>query len=667
MLLSVIIKLLSPPHDFSFTNLFFPPSDSPDTHSPEQTTVSFGSRRVDQLKMLAAIREILHNDDNCRPFFEPFCIHFEKILHAVVLKTNLYEVETCIILCDLIEEFFSSLVLTDTNSKKHIIIQKENSIDWNFWIIVVQRLLSSQNINTILRALAFLFNIWNHIPVGSVDDSCRTSHDRPRNSSESKDNAMFKIFDRPEGGIRWNFTVWLLSPQLWKTYFCHWNPMVRAYYQRLVCWRVASVGNESGFLSSVLYANYNSDTRNLLEMRLGYTSSRFTEMNLMAQKQGLALSSSKPCSPALNRRLRIAFNPACMQPKPMPMNFTAEGILTPAGPPMVKKSSIASTRRIDPYEVFDDIAYSFPTVPVSSGMISSGNIDNNFSKKNKSTSAIESLGNMIKKKWSLIRGDKRSSSRYSLKNKQETASVREYAPSLTSSSSTMSSSFIRTPGSGSSYSDARSPGSILSLTSYMNCDDDMPIQSLSLASGSPTSLTMSLIPPPPQILRKRPEIARPFYRFSLEFSEQDFEKQHQSVSDRTRAKARTGILPPVSKDEDMVTITELRLPFGEPFIDEYDNYCDDSDSDFDKKEDSQAVRLEFEYMHLRARERTRRKAADDRKCWQYAGRALNEWASVVIEFEEYIDKYRKEAGVFRVEELATPFMVAEIQVKSAYV
>ncbi|KAF5100938.1 hypothetical protein D0Z00_001069 [Geotrichum galactomycetum] len=438
--------------------------------------------------------------------------------------------------------------------------------------------------------------------------------------------------------------------------------MVRAYYLRLVCWRVASVGSESGLLSSVLYANYNSDTRNLLEMRLGYTSSRFAEVNSIAKKQGLALTSSKPCSPALNRRLRIAFNPACMQPKPMAMNFTAEGILTPVGPPMVKKSNVASTRRIDPYEVFDDIAYSFPTVPVSSGMISSENIDSSFSKKNKSTSAIESLGNMIKKKWSLIRGDKRHFSKSSLQNGLETTS--EYAPSLTSSSSTMSSSFIRTPGSSSSYSDARSPGSILSLTSYMNYDDDISVQSMPLTSGSPTSLTMSLIPPPPQILRKRPEILRAFYRFSLEFSEQDFEKHHQSVADRVRAKRLTGTLPPISNDgEEMVTITPLRLPFGEPFIDEYD----DSDSDFDNKEDNRAVRLEFEYTQLRTRERTRRKAADDRKYWQYAGRALNEWAGVVVEFEEYIDKCRKEAGVFRVEELAVPFMVAEIQVKSAYV
>lgn len=617
--------------------------------------------------MLAAIREILHNDDNCMPFFQPFCIHFEKILHAVVLKTSLYEIETCIILCDLIEEFLSSLVLNDANSKKHIIIQKENSIDWNFWIIVVQRLLSGENVNTILRALAFLFNIWNYIPVGSVDDGCRTSHEMSRKSSESKESTMFHIFDCPEGGLRWIFTTWLLSPQLWKTYFCHWNPMVRAYYQRLVCWRVASVGCESNLISSILYANYNSDARTLLEKRLGYSCSRFSEMNLAAKNKGLALASAKPSCPALNRRLIVTFNPACLQTKPMSMNFMAEGYLTPVGPPILNNSNAVSTRRIDPYEVFDDIAYSFPTVPVSSGMVSSENINGNFSKKNKSssTSAIESIGNMIKKKWSLIRGDKRNASKSSLENRVNFSSVKEYAPSLTSSSSTMSSSFIRTPGSGSLYSDARSPGSILSLTSYMNCEDDASIQSMPLVGGSPTSLTMSLIPPPPQILRKRPEIVRPMYRFSLEFSEQDFEQQHKSAADRARAKrTTTSIVSPVSCDKDVVAVTPLRLPFGEQFTDDVSS---DSDSDCEESEDNRTARREFEYVQLRARERTRHKAADDHKYWQYAGRALNEWAGVVTEFEEYVAKCRMETGIIRVEELAAPFMVAEIQVKSVYV
>lgn len=155
------------------------------------------------------------------------------------------------------------------------------------------------------------------------------------------------------------------------------------------------------------------------------------------------------------------------------------------------------------------------------------------------------------------------------------------------------------------------------------------------------------------------------YRFSLEFSEQDFEQQHKSAADRARAKrTTTSIVSPVSCDKDVVAVTPLRLPFGEQFTDDVSS---DSDSDCEESEDNRTARREFEYVQLRARERTRHKAADDHKYWQYAGRALNEWAGVVTEFEEYVAKCRMETGIIRVEELAAPFMVAEIQVKSVYV
>ncbi|KAF5100853.1 hypothetical protein D0Z03_000732 [Geotrichum reessii] len=157
------------------------------------------------------------------------------------------------------------------------------------------------------------------------------------------------------------------------------------------------------------------------------------------------------------------------------------------------------------------------------------------------------------------------------------------------------------------------------------------------------------------------------YRFSLEFSEQDFEQQHQSAADRARAKLNTNsVVPPVSCDEDVVAVTPLRLPFGELFTENVSGDSD-SDSDFDNSEDNRTARREFEYVQLRARERTRRKAADDHKHWQYAGRALNEWAGVVTEFEEYVAKCRMKTEIIRVEDLAAPFMVAEIQVKSVYV
>lgn len=695
--------------------------------------VFFGRRRVDQLKMLAAIREILHNDDACTPFFEPYCIQFEKIFHAVALRTSLYDIETCIILCDLVEELLSSLILSDAHTKHRMLIQKDNAIDWNFWILVVQRMLSGENVNTQLRALAFLFNVWDKIPISSTSNcsSCRNSCDHPRKSMsgdvknesrKSRENVVFVLFDDQEG-LRWNCTIWLLSPKLWKKYFCHWHPLVRAYYLRLICWRIASVGPESGLLSSVLYSNYNTDSRHLLEKRLRYTYSRFYEHNYISRVAGRPLASAAPRSPALNKQLRIIFNNASFSANPdSPLAFSPSGYLTPIeGTGIPKSSSNNATRRIDPYEVFDEIAYSFPTIPVPSDLLPStstrttqdlsGMEDSNpkISRKSRSASTIESLGNMIKKKWSYLRNGGSSGnlknyvSRSHLNTRQrsdnlqsrgQVSSISEYAPSLTSSS-TMSSSYVRTPASGSSWSDARSPGSFMSLSHFVD-QDSVSTLSLDNQSDSSTSLTMSLIPPPPQILRKRPEIIRSLYKFSLEYSDQT--RYNRNNAFEPSQKPVYPLKKPVSNYTELVipqlpfasessgekngilngyvSKSQLRLDLNlhdngqhphmiEEVISQYPDFLDseDNDSDNEGAELQDSVQAEFEYSHLPAKERTKSKAADNTKYWVYGGRAINEWDLIMKEFQDFVKRNYTEHGAIRLEDIMCPFMIAEIPPK----
>lgn len=54
---------------------------------------------------------------------------------------------------------------------------------------------------------------------------------------------------------------------------------------------------------------------------------------------------------------------------------------------------------------------------------------------------------------------------------------------------------------------------------------------VNLAPGD-SSLTMSLIPAPPQILRKRPEIVRPQYKFALDQCEESIRRQQELISNR---------------------------------------------------------------------------------------------------------------------------------------
>lgn len=623
-----------------------------------------GRRRVDQLKMLAAIREILHNDDACVPFFGPFCTQFEKILNGVALQTSLYNVESCIILCDLVEEFLSSLILSDSHTKHRVLIQKDNVIDWNFWILVTQRMLSSQNVCTILRAMAFLFNVWDNIPISIDNGAARSSCDRPRNANNAP---MFDLFDDQEG-LRWNCTLWLLSPQMWKVYFCHWHPLVRSCYLRLVCWRVASVGTESGLLSSVLFSNYNHDARLLLSQRLSYTFGRFKQLNDRAIDDKRPITSAISCSPALNRSLKIVFNPASSQPSPMQSLTYSDGSFTPAEGTIAPSSSSTPTRRIDPYEVFDDVAYSFPTVPLPSDLLPNTRAESvvlkpTLTRKVASTSAIESLGNMIKKKWTNLRKGKSSGnlrqklSLPKLHSKRDTLyAVSEYPPSLTSASTMSSSSHVRTPASGSSLSNVNSPASSPSAQSEAQFHDTKPSTPPEEQPRSPTSLTMSLIPPPPQILRKRPEIMRPFFKFSLEYTEPLSWEDAIAKGKREACSTTRGF------------VTTPHLPFSS----ENDLRASATGSDGESTEDSDEDRdtsgvAEFELAHVAPQERTKQRGLDDTKHWKYGGRSINEWDAIVNEFQDFISKRRQDHGAVRLEDVTYPFMIAEIPTKALLV
>lgn len=364
----------------------------PNSHAVNLAPVTVGRRRVDQLKVLDVIREILHNDEACAPYFESYCNQLEKILHSLALRTNIYDIDSCVVLCDLVEEFLSSLVLCFSSRTHHNIdIQKDTAVDWYFWIRVAQRMLSSENSNTELRALAFLFNVWDHIPIAQSLIPKRTLE----TSLYLQDTSVSLNFDE-QNSLRWNCTMWLLSPQMWKQYFCHWHPLVRSYFLRLLCWRVASVGPNSGLSASNLFIKYNTNVRYMLHQRLEYTFQRFTEVSQISIVLHRPIPSAAPSLPVLHRQLKITYNPAStMKPVhstfvPMIYNDNGNGLHGSGGNELINNSQrqmssspilgqqgpmarVFPSRRIDPYEIFDDFAYLHPSSSQSSNLGS--NID----------------------------------------------------------------------------------------------------------------------------------------------------------------------------------------------------------------------------------------------------------------------------------------------------
>lgn len=138
-----------------------------------------------------------------------FAQAFSDILKAAARQTSVYDQNACYTLCDFLEEAIVILVRYE-----HITSNMETVLDWSFWLTVCKHMVQSQNTTTEIRLFSFLYTIWPTI----------ASND-----------------ERREGTCR-NL---LLDSEFFESRFNHWCPMVRAYYMRLLCWRVARVDSDA--------------------------------------------------------------------------------------------------------------------------------------------------------------------------------------------------------------------------------------------------------------------------------------------------------------------------------------------------------------------------------------------------------------------------------------
>ena len=76
-----------------------------------------------------------------------------------------------------------------------------------FWMDVCKKMLESQNSMSEIRLFSFIFGAWNVIA----------------NDERRKEILCLE---------------WLLTEETFDKFFNHWCPMVRAYYMRLLCWRI---------------------------------------------------------------------------------------------------------------------------------------------------------------------------------------------------------------------------------------------------------------------------------------------------------------------------------------------------------------------------------------------------------------------------------------------
>ncbi|KAM0253056.1 hypothetical protein ACHAQJ_007432 [Trichoderma viride] len=189
-----------------------------------------------------------------------FAEAFSALLKAAAGRTSRYNSTSCSTLCDLLEEVLLIYHRAETAEKP------TSYIDWSFWVDVCKLALTSLNTLSEIRIISFVYTIWDAI---------------------AKDPKQKLLVCRD----------WLLTEETFNAFFNNWCPMVRAYYMRLLCWRVCrDMGNQDE-TDMEIFA--------LASKRLRAVWSHYLYLKQAAAEAGRIGPATAPMSPTLGKRFII--------------------------------------------------------------------------------------------------------------------------------------------------------------------------------------------------------------------------------------------------------------------------------------------------------------------------------------------------------------------------
>ena len=171
-------------------------------------------RLMAENRLILLLREFLLDTSNVPEIIRgTFAESFGDLLKATSRRTSLFDHTACFTLCDFLEEAIAILARYYNDTE-----DPASFLDWPFWLDVCKRMMDSHNSMTEVRVYAFIYGLWGIIV---------------RDESRKKDLCI----------------DWLLTENHFQRQFNHWCPMVRAYYMRLLCWRMARFDGESSELN----------------------------------------------------------------------------------------------------------------------------------------------------------------------------------------------------------------------------------------------------------------------------------------------------------------------------------------------------------------------------------------------------------------------------------
>ena len=175
-------------------------------------TSANASRSMAENRLIMLLRDLLAETslelDTLRNLYAE---SFGDILKAAARKTSLFDHNACFVLCDFMEEVLPIM------SRYYQAATKADSLDWPFWLNVCRKMMESHNSLTEVRLFAFVYSSWNILA----------------GDKERKRDLCLN---------------WLLEDRFFDTHFNHWCPMVRSYFHRLLCWRVARYDGDASSL-----------------------------------------------------------------------------------------------------------------------------------------------------------------------------------------------------------------------------------------------------------------------------------------------------------------------------------------------------------------------------------------------------------------------------------
>ncbi|KAL7922747.1 DUF1765 domain-containing protein [Trichoderma austrokoningii] len=218
-------------------------------------------KSMSENRLVILLRDILADDT---PTFagarHTFAESFSALLKAAASRTSRYNSTACSTLCDLLEEvlFIYHRAETAENPTSYI--------DWVFWTDVCKIALASLNTLSEIRIISFIYTMWDAI---------------------AKDPKQKLMVCRD----------WLLAEETFNAFFNNWCPMVRAYYMRLLCWRVCREMGSQDEVDVEIFA--------LASKRLKSVWSHYLYLKQAADEAGRMGPATAPMSPTLGKRFII--------------------------------------------------------------------------------------------------------------------------------------------------------------------------------------------------------------------------------------------------------------------------------------------------------------------------------------------------------------------------